>query len=122
MLRFATDGVLESELGMRNIWHRSELKRAVEELMKQRGGAGGDASAAAAGEGGKGAGIKRKRDDDECCICNDAPAVVAVVPCGHCCLCETCATKLKLGSSPARCPMCRNNLQNTLRVYMMAGH
>ena len=119
MLRFANDRVLETELGMRSAWHRSEVLRTVQEMLQERAAAEhANGGAAAASDGG---GTKRKRDE-ECVICTDAAAEVAVVPCGHRCLCVTCARTL-LASPPAqkRCPMCRVGLQSTLRVYVMDG-
>lgn len=41
--------------------------------------------------------------DTECVVCMLNPVQVAVVPCGHCCLCSECAARIK----PFQCPMCR---------------
>jgi len=47
-----------------------------------------------------------------CIVCLDQPAVIAVVPCGHCCLCKLC------DKSCRDCPLCRGDKESTLRIYM----
>ena len=41
---------------------------------------------------------------NECVVCLDAPNAVVLVPCGHKCLCETCAERILVGEP---CPVCR---------------
>lgn len=54
----------------------------------------------------------------DCVVCHCAPAVRAVIPCGHQCLCDDCAVKLSnLGESGRLCPLCRTALQGTLKIY-----
>lgn len=50
----------------------------------------------------------------ECCVCLSSPATVAIVPCGHKCLCEVCLPRVKLRR---KCPKCRGLIRDTLRVF-----
>ena len=52
-------------------------------------------------------------DDDggACVICLDAPAEMALVPCGHQCVCREDAQKV------ATCPVCRTPVREMLRVF-----
>lgn len=50
-----------------------------------------------------------------CVICQDQPAIMAVVPCGHVCLCPVCSDVCLTDRSP--CPLCRGNLQSMLKLY-----
>jgi len=51
----------------------------------------------------------------ECVICCDAPSCMALVPCGHRCLCEACSDVfLRSGQD---CPMCRSRPEQLIRVY-----
>ncbi|KAF4668112.1 hypothetical protein FOL47_003176 [Perkinsus chesapeaki] len=45
----------------------------------------------------------RPEDDSTCMICYDNVRSVALLPCGHCCLCYRCARHLR----DQKCPMCR---------------
>ena len=51
-----------------------------------------------------------------CIVCDDNAAELAIVPCGHVCLCAECCDTL-LVVSPA-CPMCRGAIQSTLKVFL----
>ncbi len=54
-----------------------------------------------------------------CVVCHDEPAVMAVVPCGHQCLCNSCSNICIEGQASARqCPLCRGNMQSILRIYL----
>lgn len=58
-------------------------------------------------------------NEAECCVCHAATASRAVVPCGHQCLCDECSSILSASSLEARlCPICRGNLQSTLKIYV----
>ncbi|KAK3253725.1 hypothetical protein CYMTET_37060 [Cymbomonas tetramitiformis] len=48
-----------------------------------------------------------------CIICCDQPFSVALVPCGHVCLCRGCSTRGRLD----RCPMCRAKIDSLLNLY-----
>lgn len=51
-----------------------------------------------------------------CVVCHDEEANFAVVPCGHVCLCSTCSDICIRDDRP--CPLCRVNIQNTMRIYL----
>ena len=54
--------------------------------------------------------IKEKNDRErECTICRDRPKDTALIPCGHC-LCSNCESRM------TKCPMCRVNIQRTLKL------
>jgi hypothetical protein len=53
---------------------------------------------------------------DDCVICHDNEAVRAIVPCGHHCLCDNCAAQV-MTSVPRTCPLCRESVQMTLKIY-----
>jgi hypothetical protein len=46
---------------------------------------------------------KRQRCECECVVCLDAEPAVVLVPCGHLCLCQSCADLLRA----PQCPICR---------------
>ena len=53
-----------------------------------------------------------------CVVCHDETAVMAIVPCGHHCLCEDCsATIVACPASSRLCPLCRSYIQSTLKIY-----
>jgi hypothetical protein len=56
----------------------------------------------------------------ECVVCNDATAEMAIVPCGHYCLCENCSkTLITLRNRQRRvCPLCRVPIQKTLKIFI----
>ncbi len=53
---------------------------------------------------------------DDCVVCHDNEAVRAIVPCGHHCLCDSCAAQV-MTSVPKTCPLCRESVQMTLKIY-----
>mmetsp|Transcript_16400 Transcript_16400/g.19665 ORF Transcript_16400/g.19665 Transcript_16400/m.19665 type:complete len:349 (+) Transcript_16400:314-1360(+) len=48
----------------------------------------------------------------ECVICLGERPSVMILPCGHLCMCQGCNNRLKT-SNDKRCPLCRQNIQNT---------
>eukprot|EP00931_Biecheleriopsis_adriatica_P034171 TRINITY_DN19767_c0_g1_i1.p1 TRINITY_DN19767_c0_g1~~TRINITY_DN19767_c0_g1_i1.p1 ORF type:complete len:468 (-),score=59.37 TRINITY_DN19767_c0_g1_i1:123-1526(-) len=62
-----------------------------------------------------------------CVVCLDAERVISCIPCGHLCLCESCAEKIvpssegakpsKKAQSRARCPVCNQKASGKLRVW-----
>ena len=48
----------------------------------------------------------------ECVVCLGGEAVVAIMPCGHRCVCEGCATLQML-----QCPVCRQPVQHMKRLF-----
>lgn len=59
-----------------------------------------------------GASQSRKRPaEQDCVVCLNKAAQVAMDPCGHLCACEQCATTV------TNCPLCRGSVRKRLRVY-----
>lgn len=60
-----------------------------------------------------------QRSNSECVVCLDRPSVVAFLPCGHTCTCETCARAIQgaPGNVPT-CPVCRLQVEGTQRIYL----
>lgn len=50
-----------------------------------------------------------------CCICRDATKTILLLPCRHLCLCEDCSETLQ--QRRGTCPVCREVVQDTLRVF-----
>jgi len=46
-----------------------------------------------------------------CIVCFSRPQEMAVVPCGHLSMCNTCSSELK------ECPLCRGPIEKLLRIY-----
>ena len=58
-----------------------------------------------------------------CVICQVAPSSQAIIPCGHCCLCDECATTLIVGPPQTRfCPLCRTRIQSCLKIFLSTGY
>lgn len=58
-------------------------------------------------------------NNNTCVICQTEPAEMAVVPCGHVCLCIACSDACMSGQSGSRhCPLCRGNIRSMLKLYM----
>jgi len=55
---------------------------------------------------------KRQRCECECVVCLDAEPAVVLVPCGHLCLCQSCADLLRA----PQCPICRAAVQHAQPV------
>lgn len=56
----------------------------------------------------------------ECVVCHasSTPPLRAVVPCGHQCLCDDCASALANSTPESRlCPLCRGTLESTLKIF-----
>ena len=53
----------------------------------------------------------------ECVVCMDAPQSHALVPCGHMCMCATCAERCV--ETVKECPMCRAPAHQTFRIYQI---
>jgi len=60
----------------------------------------------------------KKQEKTPCVICQDKAPVRAVVPCGHLCLCDDCASSIsQRPSNDGVCPLCRGPATSTLRIY-----
>mmetsp|Transcript_24746 Transcript_24746/g.60794 ORF Transcript_24746/g.60794 Transcript_24746/m.60794 type:complete len:105 (-) Transcript_24746:875-1189(-) len=58
-------------------------------------------------------------EKSQCVVCQDKGPIRAVVPCGHVCLCDECASSISEGPSWNRlCPLCRGPMQSTLKIYL----
>jgi len=54
-----------------------------------------------------------------CVICQVESSVMAVIPCGHVCMCSSCSDVYTNGRNGQRtCPLCRGNMQSVLRIYL----
>lgn len=51
-----------------------------------------------------------------CSVCLTAPATVALIACGHLCLCRTCCRQVIRAAQP-RCPLCKAAILGLLRVF-----
>ncbi|XP_055531899.1 mitochondrial E3 ubiquitin protein ligase 1 [Wyeomyia smithii] len=52
-------------------------------------------------------------DEQKCVVCVDNPKEVICLPCGHVCLCETCAEKIKTS-----CPVCRSKIETKAAAFI----
>jgi hypothetical protein len=52
----------------------------------------------------------------KCVVCQDQASNVALDPCGHLCLCESCLVQVAHYS--AQCPICRSHIAKPMRVYI----
>jgi uncharacterized membrane protein len=55
----------------------------------------------------------------DCCICLQAKATQAIVPCGHLALCDECAPEVR--TNRGTCPICRRRIYTYLRVFVPGG-
>ena len=46
-------------------------------------------------------------DSLECIVCMENAKEVMMEPCGHVCICRTCAEVMRLPSGRVKCPVCR---------------
>jgi hypothetical protein len=80
--------------------------RARYEQQSTHAGGGGAAAAAQS----------TSAPDRVCVVCQDRDLARAVVPCGHLCLCNTCAATIESGGA-RQCPLCRGPVQGTMRIF-----
>ena len=53
-----------------------------------------------------------------CVVCHDLPATLAVIPCGHLCLCDVCVETFDMVEEiQKQCPVCRGLLMSTVKIY-----
>ncbi|XP_029734744.1 mitochondrial E3 ubiquitin protein ligase 1 [Aedes albopictus] len=52
-------------------------------------------------------------DEQRCVVCVDNPKEVICLPCGHVCLCENCAEKIRLN-----CPVCRSKIESKAAAFI----
>merc|ERR1719446_58994 len=55
-----------------------------------------------------------------CCVCSNRHTKIALVPCGHACMCGTCAESLRAQAAPElpRCPLCRVQATGCHRIFL----
>ena len=56
-------------------------------------------------------------EKEECVICMTNPRDTVFYPCGHQCLCEPCAVLFKRQARHQICPICRNRIKDTIKVF-----
>jgi len=54
-------------------------------------------------------------ESSTCAVCLTEPAFMALVPCGHKCVCTGCCTRLR--SESAKCPICRARIHAAIHVH-----
>ena len=58
-------------------------------------------------------------NNNACVVCHDESALMAVVSCGHVCLCSSCSDACTSNRTGSRvCALCFRNIQTVLRIYM----
>jgi hypothetical protein len=63
--------------------------------------------------------LKRTKEENTCKICIDNAQEVACIPCGHVCMCPTCAKEiLERDSLGKKCPICREPIENIQRIVL----
>ena len=50
-------------------------------------------------------------DEPECCICFDEIKRIVFIPCGHFCICNSCAKHIN-----DKCPICRTDIIDTVDI------
>ena len=55
-------------------------------------------------------------EENMCVVCFDAPKDHIIVPCGHQCVCASCAEQLTNTRTPT-CPVCRGPIRETMKVF-----
>lgn len=58
----------------------------------------------------------RKVESNLCVACQNSQKCVALVPCGHVCLCVGCAHHI--GMTTRKCPLCTKKMESQLRVFL----
>jgi len=52
----------------------------------------------------------------ECVVCLEEDSSYAFIPCGHRCVCESCAKNLY--ETTKECPLCRSKIQQTMKIFI----
>ncbi|KAL0009824.1 hypothetical protein SO802_004932 [Lithocarpus litseifolius] len=96
---------------MRN-WNRWKEWRQYRQLQQQSQAASPDADTQIASEEETG----DVPDGELCVICLMRRRRSAFIPCGHLVCCQLCAISVERESTP-KCPVCRQEIRNSLRIY-----
>jgi hypothetical protein len=67
---------------------------------------------------GSGSGTPRPDEESQCVLCLDAPKDHIITPFGHQCVCGACAEKLKRVKRNPACPICREPINATFKVFV----
>jgi len=62
-------------------------------------------------------GQENRNGSDECKICYEATVDCVLYMCGHMCLCYQCALQQWKGRGGGICPMCREVIQDVIKIY-----
>ena len=61
-------------------------------------------------------------EETACKVCLDAQTTIALLPCGHACMCAACTLRLRQRASqtmePVRCPICRLPTTGCIRTFI----
>jgi hypothetical protein len=52
-----------------------------------------------------------------CVVCMDNPAMYAMVPCGHLCICQNDLQAYRASAKGNQCPVCRSVIERSLRIF-----
>lgn len=56
--------------------------------------------------------------ETQCAICWDGPKTHAFIPCGHKCLCQSCAVQARIRRADHnQCPICRTKFKSIVRIF-----
>lgn len=59
---------------------------------------------------------ERLEEENMCAVCFENPKDAVLVPCGHNTCCFKCASEISM-QRVKRCPVCRSNFDQVIRVY-----
>ena len=99
-------GALCTQDAAKEIW-----AAGAQDQAQEVGAAGAQDQAQEVGE----AVVVDDEDKDSCCVCLDAPKQFVFGPCGHVCVCETCAKEVM--QTAKECPMCRTPVVTAFKVF-----
>ena len=51
-----------------------------------------------------------------CVVCQHQDAIMAIVPCGHMCLCAECSSSIMVNNK--QCPLCRIDIEKIMKIYI----
>jgi hypothetical protein len=57
------------------------------------------------------------RQESRCVVCLGTSPTIAVIPCGHRCLCGACASVFQRSLASSRCPLCRGKISAMFRIF-----
>jgi len=105
---------------------RAKLEERLAKVLEDQDGDGEECRIVNVVEGipGGGSNGEGSSASSSCCVvCHNDRAVLAVIPCGHLCLCDDCTSTMTssvVAPQPANvrsCPICRGPILSTLKVY-----